>query len=64
MWLWATKGRFSGFSLPVDGPSVAVPGLDGRVSRRGGFAGGGDVWDVWVELAMDGHQNNKGQWGR
>ncbi len=35
LWKWATDGRLSGLSLPVDGLSVAVPGLDRRVRRRG-----------------------------
>ena len=47
LWKWATDGRFSGFSLPVDGLSVAMPGPGRRVRRgegrgeRGGEAGGG-----------------------
>lgn len=50
----------------MDGLSVAMPGLDRRVRRgegrgeRGGDAGGRGR----VELARDGHRNNKGQRGR
>lgn len=59
------KGGFLVSACQWNGLSVAVPGLDGRVSRRGEYAGGGGGGvGVRVELAMDGHQNNKGQRGR
>lgn len=49
----------------MNGFSVAVPGPDRRLRRGGSKVGEGMLGEgSAVELARDGHQNNKGQRGR
>lgn len=44
LWKWATEGRLSASSLPVDSPSVAVPGPDRGEGGVAGEKGGGGSW--------------------